>query len=73
MVEPQMSPIAVTLLHHRFTAMRIMFIELARRADSPRRKDDRLFTSHVIDLVSAILGAPVSKQTRALLKERAAG
>jgi hypothetical protein len=50
-----------------------MFIELARRADSPRRKDDRLFTSHVIDLVSAILGASVSKQTRALLKERAAG
>lgn len=71
MVEPEMSPLAVEPLHNRFTARRIMFIELARRAESSRRKDDRLFVSHLIDLVAAILGAPISAQTRGLLEERA--
>ena len=71
MVEAEMSPIAVDTLHSRFTATRIMFIELARRAESPRRMDDRLFTSHLIDLVTAILGAPISSKTAALLEERA--
>ncbi len=70
MVEPEMSPLAVDPLHSRFTARRIMFIELARRAESPRRKDDRLFASHLIDLVTAILDAPISNETRALLAER---
>lgn len=70
MVEHEMSPLAVDPLHSRFTARRIMCIELARRAESPRRKDDRLFVSHLIDLVTAILGAPISAKTRALLKER---
>ena len=72
MVEPQMSPLAVEPLHHRFTARRIMFIELARRAESPRRRDDRLFTSHLIDLVAAILSAPISARTQDLLAQRAA-
>jgi AcrR family transcriptional regulator len=71
MVEPEMSPIAVDPLHSRFTARRIMFVELARRAESPQRKDDRLFVSHLIDLVAAILGAPISALTRSLLEERA--
>lgn len=71
MVEPKMSPLAVDPLHSRFTARRIMFIELARRAESPRRKDDRLFASHLIDLVTAILDAPISNETRALLAKRA--
>jgi AcrR family transcriptional regulator len=71
MVEPEMSPLAVEPLHNRFTARRIMFVELARRAESPRRRDDRLFASHLIDLVTAILDAPISATTRALLKERA--
>ena len=71
MVEPEMSPLAVDPLHRRFTARRIMFVELARRAESPRRRDDRLFASHLVDLVTAILGAPISAQTRALLEERA--
>lgn len=71
MIEPHMSPLAVDPLHSRFTAMRIMFVELARRAESPRRRDDRLFASHLIDLVTAILGAPISAQTGALLEERA--
>lgn len=72
MVEPEMNPLAVAPLHSRFTATRIMSIELARRAESPRRKDDRLFASHLIDLVTAILGAPISPETRGLLKERGA-
>lgn len=71
MVGPEMSPLAVVPLHSRFTARRIMLIELARRAESPRRKDDRLFVSHLVDLVAAILGAPISSETRALLAERA--
>jgi AcrR family transcriptional regulator len=73
MVESSLSPLAVDPLHRRFTAIRIMLVELARRAESPRRKDDRLFTSHLIDLVTAILGAPISDQTSALLAERARG
>jgi AcrR family transcriptional regulator len=70
LVEPLMSPLAVDPLHSRFTARRIMFIELARRAESPRRRDDRLFESHLVDLVTAILGAPISNTTRSLLAER---
>jgi AcrR family transcriptional regulator len=73
MVEPYLSPLAVDPLHRRFTAVRIMLVELARRAESPRRKDDRLFASHLTDLVTAILGAPISDQTSALLAERARG
>jgi len=71
MVEPEMSPLAVDPLHSRFTARRIMFVELARRAESRRRRDDRLFASHLVDLVTAILGAPISTRTRTLLEERA--
>ncbi|MFP6654601.1 MAG: helix-turn-helix domain-containing protein [Myxococcota bacterium] len=70
MVASMMSPLAVDPLHSRFTARRIMFVELARRAESPRRKDDRLFASHLIDLVTAILNAPISTETRSLLAER---
>ena len=71
LVEPALSPLAVDSLHRRFTATRIMLVELARRAESPRRKDDRLFASHLIDLVTAILGAPISDRTSELLAERA--
>ncbi|MFK7895758.1 MAG: helix-turn-helix domain-containing protein [Myxococcota bacterium] len=71
MVVPLMPPLAVAPLHSRFTAGRIMLIELARRAETRRRQDDRLFTSHLIDLIAAILGAPVSAQTETLLNERA--
>lgn len=69
-VEPLMSPLAIDPLHSRFTARRIMFIELARRAESPRRRDDRLFVSHLVDLVTAILAAPISADTRELIAER---
>ncbi|MFD0687494.1 TetR/AcrR family transcriptional regulator [Actinomadura fibrosa] len=57
-------------LHRRFTAILYAAIELARRARSGPRTDDRLFTSYLIDVVAAILGAPVSPETRRLADER---
>jgi hypothetical protein len=47
-----------------------MHFELARRAESSRRRDDRLFTSHLVDLITAILMSPVSGETSGLLRER---
>jgi hypothetical protein len=45
-------------------------VELARRAQSGPHADDRLFASHLIDLVTAVLLAPLSPQTRRLATER---
>lgn len=59
-----------TRLHRRFVAVRFTMIELARRAQSGPHADDRLFTSHLIDLVTAILLAPLSPQTLRLAGER---
>ncbi|MCU1360264.1 MAG: TetR family transcriptional regulator [Ilumatobacteraceae bacterium] len=71
LVGPLLPEVAVRRLHHRFTAMRVSATELARRAASPPRRDDQLFTSHLVDLVTALLAAPVSPQTAQLLRERA--
>lgn len=71
LVGPLLPDVAVRRLHHRFTAMRVSATELARRAASPPRRDDQLFTSHLVDLVTALLAAPVSPQTAQLLRERA--
>ena len=57
-------------LHRRFTAVMHASIELGRRARSGPHTDDRLFTSYLIDVVTAILGAPVSEETRRLAAER---
>jgi AcrR family transcriptional regulator len=57
-------------LHRRFTALLYASIELGRRARSGPHTDDRLFTSYLIDVVTAILGAPVSEETRRLAAER---
>lgn len=57
-------------LHRRFTAILHASLELARRARSGPHTDDRLFTSYLIDVVSAILVAPVSAETRRLAAER---
>jgi AcrR family transcriptional regulator len=58
-------------LHRRFTVILHTTNELARRARSGRtRGDDRLFTSYLIDVVEALLSAPVSDETRRLAKER---
>jgi AcrR family transcriptional regulator len=62
--------VAVTRLHRRYTAIRITFVELALRAEARPSRDERLFTSHLVDLVTAILDAPLSSETSRLLDER---
>jgi AcrR family transcriptional regulator len=69
LVEPLLAEDAARL-HRRFTAILYTAIELARRARSGPRGDDRLFTSYVIDVVTAILAAPVSTETADLAAER---
>jgi hypothetical protein len=57
-------------LHRRFVALRFAVVELARRADSGPHADDRLFVSHLVDLVVALLAAPVSAETLELEERR---
>ncbi|HEY8525686.1 MAG TPA: helix-turn-helix domain-containing protein [Acidimicrobiales bacterium] len=59
-----------TVLHSRFPAIRFALVELARRAAAPPHADDRLFASHLIDLVTALLAATPSAQTRRLAEAR---
>jgi AcrR family transcriptional regulator len=59
-----------TRLHRRFTAMRFTAAELARRARSAPHTDDRLFVSHLIDLVAGLLAAPLSAETLRLDADR---
>jgi AcrR family transcriptional regulator len=54
-------------LHTRYPAIRFAFVELARRAAGDPREDDRLFTSHLTDLVTALLASSPSAQTTRLL------
>ena len=63
---PLLTPEAVRL-HRRFDALRFTVAELARRGRSGR-KDHRLFTSQLTDLVAALLTAPVSNETRRLFR-----
>ena len=57
-------------LHRRFTAIRFASAELGRRAASGRHRDDRLFISHLVDLVTGLLVAPTSPETLALADAR---
>ena len=57
-------------LHRRYAAMRFAHIELGRRACEGSHQSDRLFTSHLVDLVASLLVTPVSEETIALLDER---
>ncbi len=61
-----LTPEAVRL-HRRFDALRFTVSELARRGRSAK-KDHRLFTSQLIDLVGALLMTPVSEETRRLFR-----
>jgi hypothetical protein len=70
LLAPLTPELSVNRLHRRFTALRIMRFELSRRAESSRRRDDRLFTSHLVDLITAIVMSPVSDETSGLLRER---
>lgn len=63
---PVLSPDALRL-HRRYDALRFTVFELARRGRSGR-KDHRLFTSQLTDLVAALLTAPVSEETQRLLR-----
>jgi len=69
MVRPLLSDDAARL-HRRLTAITYTAMELARRARTAPHTDDRLFTSYVIDVVTAILAAPVSPETQRLAAER---
>lgn len=66
LARPLLSPEAVRL-HRRFDSLRFTVSELARRSRTGRQ-DHRLFTSHLTDLVTALLAAPVSDQTTRLLR-----
>jgi AcrR family transcriptional regulator len=66
LVMPMLDPEAIRL-HRRFDALRFTVSELARRGRTGRR-DHRLFTSQLVDLVTGLLLSPVSDETRRLLR-----
>ena len=66
LVMPMLTPEAIRL-HRRFDALRYPVSELARRGRTGR-EDHRLFTSQLVDLVTGLLLAPVSEDTRRLLR-----
>lgn len=72
MVTPYLDEDALRL-HRRFTAIRFTAVELGRRAASAPHSDDRLFVSHLIDLVTALLRARTGPETRRLANARASG
>jgi AcrR family transcriptional regulator len=69
LIDPLLERDAVRL-HRRYTAILHAATELARRARSGPHTDDRLFTSYLVDVVTAILSFPVSAETRHLADER---
>jgi AcrR family transcriptional regulator len=71
LVAPLLPDVAVRRLHHRFTAIRLSATELARRAAVAPRRDDRLFISHLIDVIAVTLATPMSEETAGLLHARA--
>jgi hypothetical protein len=69
LIDPLLDRDAVRL-HRRYTAIVHTATELARRARSGTHSDDRLFTSYLVDVVTAILSLPVSEETRRLADEK---
>lgn len=69
LVAPLLSDDALRL-HRRFVVLRFAVVELARRADTAPHTDDRLFVSHLVDLVAALLTASPSTQTIRLAAAR---
>ena len=59
-------------LHRRLVAIRFSAVELARRARGGPHTDDRLFVSHLVDLVTGVMAAPLSDETLRLDAERSA-
>lgn len=62
LVEPLLDPRAVRL-HRRFVAMQFTVTDLARRARNRPDRDQSRYTSHLTDLVTALLAAPLSDET----------
>ena len=75
LVEPLLPPEAVGRpLHRRFAVVRFVHAELASRArERGRRGDHRLFASHLVDLVTAMLAAPVTPWTTDLIRPEPTG
>jgi hypothetical protein len=71
MIEPMLEADAVRL-HRRFNAVQHTTVELSRRARFGTVSNQRLFTSHLIDVVDAMLRAPLSEETQRILSQRAA-
>lgn len=71
LLEPLLDPVAVTL-HPRLGALVYAAVELGRRAATAPHADDRLFNSHLVDTVAAMLDAPLSDETRTLAAARQA-
>ena len=69
LVEPFLDDDAARL-HRRYAVMRFSATEIGRRARSGPHRDDRLFVSDLIDMVTAMLAAPPSKETTRLMAER---
>ncbi|MDZ7676158.1 MAG: hypothetical protein U5K30_13960 [Acidimicrobiales bacterium] len=55
-------------LHRRFAAISFAYAQLARLARERPAGDHRLFISHLVDVVLAVLCAPLSEQTQSLLR-----
>jgi AcrR family transcriptional regulator len=68
-VEPLLAPGAV-VLHRRFVAVRFTLSELARRPRGRVVRGDMLFVADLTDLVTGLLGAPVSSETDKLVERR---
>ena len=66
-------PSGAVRLHRRLAAVLYVSVELARCARDDHTRDHPLITSAVIDLVAANLTAPVSTQTKRLLREHDRG
>lgn len=71
LVEQLMPPgTAGSPLHRRFAAIRFAYIEIGRRANNSPEGDHALFSSQLVDLSAALLGAEISDETQRLLDER---
>lgn len=75
LVEPLLPVEAVGRpLHRRFAVLRFVHGELASRArERGGRGDHRLFASHLVDLVTAMLAAPVTPWTTDLIRPSTRG
>jgi AcrR family transcriptional regulator len=71
MVEPLLPEGSVgPPLHRRFAAIRFLHGELASRARERATGDHRLFMNHLIDLLTSLLGAPLTPATLELIRPR---